>query len=33
MWNLAIMYRPRSMASETAIAGESGRVVVLVVER
>jgi hypothetical protein len=25
MWNLAIMYRPRSMASATAVAGECGR--------
>lgn len=25
MWNLAIMYRPRNMASVTATAGERGR--------
>lgn len=30
MWNLAIMKRPRSIASETATAGERGRVLVLV---
>lgn len=25
MWNFAIMYRPRSMASVTATAGDNGR--------
>lgn len=30
MWNLAIRKRPRSIASETATAGERGRVLVLV---
>ncbi len=30
MWNLAIMKRPRSIASETATAGERGRVLVFV---
>lgn len=25
MWNLAILYRPRSIASDTATAGDRGR--------